>query len=127
MDYTNIPTVVFSHPPIGTVGLTEEEARTAFGDQVKVYKTAFNPMYHAVTERKVKTASNSDRVVFIFPVKIVVKGKEEKVVGMHVIGYGADEMTQGFAVAVKMGATKQDLDNTVPIHPTASEEFVTLR
>eukprot|EP01114_Cavostelium_apophysatum_P004916 TRINITY_DN1538_c0_g1_i3.p1 TRINITY_DN1538_c0_g1~~TRINITY_DN1538_c0_g1_i3.p1 ORF type:complete len:500 (-),score=170.30 TRINITY_DN1538_c0_g1_i3:71-1570(-) len=116
LDYDNIPTVIFSHPPIGTVGLSEEEARKKHGDQVKVYKTSFTNMYHAVTKRKSKTA-----------MKLVCLGKEEKVLGIHTIGLGSDEMIQGFAVAVKMGATKADLDNTVAIHPTASEELVTLR
>eukprot|EP01027_Heterolobosea_sp_BB2_P004103 GEZU01006222.1.p2 GENE.GEZU01006222.1~~GEZU01006222.1.p2 ORF type:complete len:242 (+),score=111.06 GEZU01006222.1:897-1622(+) len=117
LDYSNIPTVIFSHPPIGTVGLTEEQARQQYGsDQVKVYKTKFTNMYHAVTERKTSTA-----------MKLVCVGENERVVGLHVIGIGADEMTQGFAVAVKMGATKADFDNTVAIHPTAAEEFVTMR
>ncbi len=115
LDYENIPTVVFSHPPIGTVGLTEEEAR-ARGGQVKIYQTRFNPMYHAFTERKVDTA-----------MKLVCMGGNERVVGCHIIGEGADEMLQGFAVAVKMGATKADFDNTVAIHPTTAEELVTLR
>jgi len=116
LDYENIATVVFSHPPIGTVGLTEEEARRRYGNEVKIYKTEFTNMYHAMTTRKTKTA-----------MKLVVFGKEEKVLGVHVIGIGADEMIQGFAVAVKMRATKDDFDNTVAIHPTASEELVTLR
>ena len=109
--------MVFSHPPIGTVGLTEEEAKKKHGeDQVKVYKAGFGGMYHAVTARKSKTA-----------VKLVCVGKEEKVVGIHVIGSGADEIVQGFSVCVKMGATKADFDNTVAIHPTTSEELVLLR
>lgn len=117
LDYENIATVVFSHPPIGTVGLTEAEAVARYGvDQVKVYQARFTPMYHAITRRKVKNA-----------LKLVVAGDDEKIVGLHVIGPGADEMTQGFAVAVKMGATKRDFDETVAIHPTVSEEFVTLR
>jgi glutathione reductase (NADPH) len=116
LDYENVPTVIFSHPPIGTVGLTEAEARIKYGDQVKVYRTAFTNMYHSVTQRKSKTA-----------MKVVVQGTQEKVVGIHIIGNGCDEMIQGFAVAMKMGATKQDLDNCVAIHPTASEELVLLR
>ncbi|MDX5363018.1 MAG: glutathione-disulfide reductase [Pseudazoarcus pumilus] len=115
LDYSNIPTVVFSHPTIGTVGLTEDEARTQF-DDVKVYAARFTPMYFAVTEHKPKTA-----------MKLVCAGPEERVVGVHVIGEGADEMLQGFAVAVKMGATKRDFDDTVAIHPTSAEELVTLR
>ncbi|NXY65022.1 GSHR protein, partial [Callaeas wilsoni] len=117
LDYENIPTVVFSHPPIGTVGLTEEEAVATHGrDNVKIYSTSFTPLYHAVTQRKVKCV-----------MKLVCAGKEEKVVGLHMQGLGCDEMLQGFAVAIKMGATKADLDNTVAIHPTSAEELVTLR
>ncbi|XP_038256636.1 glutathione reductase, mitochondrial isoform X1 [Dermochelys coriacea] len=117
LDYSNIPTVVFSHPPIGTVGLTEEEAISTYGrDNVKVYTTSFTPMYHAVTQRKTKCV-----------MKLVCAGKEEKVVGLHMQGLGCDEMLQGFAVAVKMGATKASFDETVAIHPTSSEELVTLR
>ncbi|KAG8130304.1 hypothetical protein E2320_016904 [Naja naja] len=117
LDYTNIPTVVFSHPPIGTVGLTEAEAINAYGkENVKIYITSFVPMYHAVTERKTKCV-----------MKLVCATKQEKVVGLHMQGLGCDEMLQGFAVAVNMGATKADFDQTVAIHPTSSEELVTLR
>jgi glutathione reductase (NADPH) len=116
LDYSNIPTVVFSHPPIGTVGLTEDEAREIHGDAVKVYSERFTAMYNAFTERKPKTA-----------MKLVCVGAQEKVVGVHIIGPASDEMLQGFAVAVKMGATKADFDNTVAIHPTSSEELVTMR
>uniref|UniRef100_A0A672V1T7 glutathione-disulfide reductase n=1 Tax=Strigops habroptila TaxID=2489341 RepID=A0A672V1T7_STRHB len=117
LDYHCIPTVVFSHPPIGTVGLTEDEAVATHGrENVKIYSTSFNPLYHAVTQRKVKCV-----------MKLVCAGKEEKVVGLHMQGLGCDEMLQGFAVAIKMGATKADLDNTVAIHPTSAEELVTLR
>ncbi len=117
LDYTNIPTVVFSHPPIGTVGLTEPQAREKFGDdQVKVYTSSFTAMYTAVTQHRQPCR-----------MKLVCVGPEEKIVGIHGIGFGMDEMLQGFAVAVKMGATKRDFDNTVAIHPTASEEFVTMR
>ncbi|KAM5264843.1 glutathione reductase, mitochondrial isoform 4-T4 [Ctenodactylus gundi] len=117
LDYENIPTVVFSHPPIGTVGLTEDEAICKYGkDNVKIYSTTFTPMYHAVTTRKTRCV-----------MKMVCANKEEKVVGIHMQGIGCDEMLQGFAVAVKMGATKADFDNTVAIHPTSSEELVTLR
>ncbi|TCK16805.1 NADPH-glutathione reductase [Thiogranum longum] len=114
--YENIATVVFSHPPIGTVGLTESEARDQHGEAVKVYQTRFTAMYNALTERKQKTA-----------MKLVTVGAQEKVVGCHVIGPGADEMLQGFAVAIRMGATKKDLDDTVAIHPTSAEELVTMR
>ncbi|XP_064306727.1 glutathione reductase, mitochondrial [Phalacrocorax carbo] len=117
LDYHNIPTVVFSHPPIGTVGLTEDEAVAMHGrENVKIYSTSFTPLYHAITQRKVKCV-----------MKLVCTGKEEKVVGLHMQGLGCDEMLQGFAVAIKMGATKADLDNTVAIHPTSAEELVTLR
>ena len=114
--YENIPTVMFSHPPIGTVGLTEEEARQEHGDAVKVYQTRFTPMYNALTPHKTNTA-----------MKLVCVGAQEKVVGIHMIGHGVDEMLQGFAVALRMGATKKDLDDTVAIHPTSAEELVTMR
>lgn len=116
LDYENIPSVVFSHPPIGTVGLTESEAIERFGeDQVRVYRSRFVNMYYAPLEHKPRTLA-----------KLVTVGIEKKVVGCHLAGDFADEMIQGFSVAVKMGATKQDFDNTVAIHPTAAEEVVTL-
>lgn len=116
LDYENIPTVMFSHPPIGTIGLTEEQARAEHGDAVKVYTSSFTAMYHALCPNQQKTA-----------LKLICVGVDEKVVGCHIIGMGADEMLQGFAVAIKMGATKEDFDNTVAIHPTSSEELVTMR
>ncbi|WP_257812451.1 glutathione-disulfide reductase [Aggregatibacter actinomycetemcomitans] len=117
LDYNLVPTVVFSHPPIGTVGLTEPQAIEQYGvENVKVYKSSFTPMYSAVTQRRQPCR-----------MKLVCAGKEEKIVGLHGIGFGVDEMIQGFAVAIKMGATKADFDNTVAIHPTGSEEFVTMR
>jgi glutathione reductase (NADPH) len=117
LPYENISTVVFSHPPIATIGLTESEARDSHGSEsVKVYQTRFTAMYNAFTERKQKTA-----------MKLVTVGAQEKVVGCHIIGPGADEMLQGFAVAIRMGATKRDLDDTVAIHPTSAEELVTMR
>ena len=116
LDYTNIPTVMFSHPPIGTMGLTEEQAREQHGDAVHCYQTSFTAMYHALVEHKQSTA-----------MKLVCVGAQEKVVGIHIIGKGADEMLQGFGVAIKMGATKKDFDNVVAIHPTSSEELVTMR
>ena len=117
MDYTTIPTVVFSHPAIGTVGLTEEEAIKEYGqDNIKVYKSSFASMYSAVTNHRQESRF-----------KLITAGADEKVVGLHGLGYGVDEMIQGFAVAIKMGATKADFDATVAIHPTASEEFVTMR
>ncbi len=116
LQYDLIPTVIFSHPPIGTVGLTEAEAIAIHGDAVKCYQTRFTNMYHALTDRQPATA-----------MKLVTIGPREKVVGVHIIGRGADEMLQGFAVALRMGATKGDLDNTVALHPTAAEELVTMR
>lgn len=117
MDYTTIPTVVFSHPAIGTVGLTENQAIKEYGqDNIKVYKSSFASMYSAVTNHRQESRF-----------KLITAGADEKVVGLHGLGYGVDEMVQGFAVAIKMGATKADFDATVAIHPTASEEFVTMR
>lgn len=116
LDYTQIPSVIFSHPPIGTVGLTEAEARATHGDAVKIYQTRFTPMYHAFTPHQPKTA-----------MKLITVGAQEKIVGCHLIGLGADEMLQGFAVAIRMGATKRDFDNTLAIHPTSAEELVTMR
>ncbi|WP_417659042.1 glutathione-disulfide reductase [Pseudidiomarina sp.] len=116
MDYSLIPTIVFSHPAIGTVGLTEAEAREVHGDAVKVYRSQFAAMYNAVTPH---------RALSTF--KLVCTGPEERVIGIHGIGEGMDEILQGFAVAMKMGATKADFDATVALHPTSAEEFVTLR
>lgn len=116
LDYRDVPTVLFSHPPLGTVGLSEEQARAQYGDAVKIYHSGFVPMYHALTTRKPRAE-----------MKLVCVGPEQKIVGCHVIGAGADEMLQGFAVALKMGATKRDFDDTVAIHPTSAEEFVTMR
>ncbi len=117
LDYTNIPTVVFGHPPIGTVGLTEAEAREKYGDAgVAVYTSSFVPMYYALTAVKPRC-----------DMKLVTVGAEKRVVGVHIVGDGADEMLQGFAVAVRMGATKKDFDDTVAIHPTVAEELVTMR
>lgn len=112
--YDCIPTVMFSHPALGTIGLSEREARVKYSD-VKVYKTRFNSMYYALSDHKVPTF-----------MKLVVAGPEERVVGLHALGRGVDEMIQGFGVAMRMGATKKDFDSTIAIHPTASEEFVTL-
>jgi glutathione reductase (NADPH) len=116
LDYKEVPTVVFSHPPIGTVGLTEDQAIEEYGDGVKCYTTRFVDMYYALASRKVRTV-----------MKVVTVGAKERVVGIHVFGRSADELIQGFAVALRMGATKADLDRTVAIHPTAAEELVTLR
>jgi glutathione reductase (NADPH) len=116
LEYSMIPTVVFTHPPIGTVGASEAEARASYGDAVKVYVADFTPMYHALTARKTHT-----------DMKLICVGPEQRIVGCHVIGTGADEMLQGFAVAIRMGATKRDFDDTVAIHPTSAEELVTMR
>ncbi|MGX7349102.1 glutathione-disulfide reductase [Dolosicoccus paucivorans] len=117
IDYTNIPTVIFSHPAIGTIGLSEEEAIAKCGeDQIKVYTNLFFSMYASV-------GGGRERNKF----KLVTLGEDEKVIGLHGIGEGVDEMFQGFGVAIKMGATKADLDSVVAIHPTGSEEFVTMR
>src|ERR1700675_4537141 len=116
LEYRMIPTVVFTHPPIGTVGASEAEARAQYGDAVKVYVADFTPMYHALTARKTHT-----------DMKLVCVGPEQRIVGCHVIGTGADEMLQGFAVAIRMGATKRYFDDTVAIHPTSAEELVTMR
>lgn len=116
LDYDNIPTVVFTHPPIGTVGMTEEQAIDKFGEiQIKTYETRFTAMHSSITKNRQKTY-----------MKLVCCGPEERVVGLHGMGTGMDEMLQGFAVAIKMGATKADFDNTVAIHPTGAEEFVTM-
>lgn len=116
LNYELIATVVFSHPPMATVGLTEVQAREQYGDDISVYQTAFTAMYNSFTPHKSKTA-----------MKLICSGSDEKVIGIHMIGLAADEMLQGFAVAMRMGATKSDFDDTVAIHPTSSEELVTLR
>ncbi len=116
LEYRLIPTVIFSHPTIGTVGLTEDEARAEYGDDIKVYQSAFTGMYYALGDDKQRSV-----------MKLITAGPDERVVGCHVIGDGADEMMQGFAVAMRMGATKSDFDDTVAIHPTSAEELVTMR
>ena len=116
LDFQLIPTVVFSHPPIGTVGLTEGEARAEYGDAINVYSSGFISMYYALGDDKQRSV-----------MKLITTGSDERIVGCHVIGDGADEMLQGFAVAIRMGATKSDFDDTVAIHPTSSEELVTMR
>jgi glutathione reductase (NADPH) len=116
LNYDNICSVIFTHPPVGSVGLNEQEAIAKYGkDNIKIYQTRFNPMFDGLSEHKTPTV-----------MKLVTKGKNEKIIGVHIIGYAADEMLQGFGVAVKMGACKRDFDNTVAIHPTSSEELVTM-
>ena len=116
LEYKNIPTVIFAHPPVGTVGINEEEARATYGNKIKVYEATFVSLRHSLSGISSKAL-----------VKLVCLGQEETVIGCHVVGQGADELLQGFAVAVKIGARKKDLDNTVAIHPTLAEELVTLR
>ncbi len=116
-DFATIPSVVFSHPPIGTVGLSEQRAAQIHGAaHIKVYQSRFVNMRYAVSAHKPRTL-----------VKLITVAATQKVIGCHVVGDGADEMLQGFAVALKLGATKTDFDNTIAIHPTAAEELVTLR
>ena len=116
LEYKNIPTVIFAHPPVGTVGISEEEARAAYGNKVKIHEANFVSLKHSLSGISSKAL-----------VKLICLGQEETVIGCHVVGQGADELLQGFAVAIKMGAQKKDLDNTVAIHPTLAEELVTLR
>lgn len=115
LDYNLVPSVIFSHPTIGTVGITEQQANNQYPGDVKIYTSTFNPMTQALSAAKQPTT-----------MKLVTVGKEEKVVGCHLFGQDSDEILQGFAVAIKMGATKQDFDDTVAIHPTNSEELVTM-
>jgi glutathione reductase (NADPH) len=115
LDYGCIPTVVFSHPPSGSVGMSESDARAQFGDAVKMYTTRFTPMLWSLAGREGKML-----------MKLVCAGDDERIVGLHGIGPGMDEILQGFAVAVRMGARFEDFHNTVAIHPTAAEEFVTM-
>ena len=115
LDYNDIPTVVFSHPPAGSIGLTEKDAKQGYA-RIAVYETAFTPMRYALNGSGPVTA-----------MKLICAGEEERVVGIHMVGDGVDEMLQGFAVALKMGATKADFDRTVAIHPTSAEELVTMK
>ena len=113
LDYENIPSVVFSKPPLGMVGLTEEDARERYGDAVSVYRSRFTPMQWALAGTPGQSL-----------MKLVCVGSDERVLGIHALGPGADEMLQGFAVALKLGLHKRDLDATVAIHPTSAEELV---
>ncbi|MDN5872733.1 MAG: glutathione-disulfide reductase [Nitrococcus sp.] len=115
LPYEMIPTVVFTHPPLGTVGLTEEQARERYGEDIKVYTGRFVPLELALSEDKRHSA-----------MKLICTGEQERIVGAHLFGAGVAEMLQGFAVAIRMGATKRDFDDTVAIHPTSAEELVTL-
>jgi glutathione reductase (NADPH) len=117
--YENIPSVVFAHPTVGSVGMTEPQARKKFGDDnVKIYTSNFTALYFSMMEQDEKGPTSY---------KLVCVGKEEKVVGVHILGLGSDEVMQGFGVAVKMGATKADFDRCVAIHPTSAEELVTMK
>jgi glutathione reductase (NADPH) len=121
LEYDKIPTVIFAHPDIGAVGLTEPQAIKQYGkENVKIYHTKFSNMFFDVFPPEEKKKQPTE-------FKMVCAGPEEKVVGLHILGKGVDEMMQGFGVAVKMGATKKDFDNCVAIHPTSAEELVTLR
>ncbi|KAL6860382.1 Glutathione reductase [Amphichorda felina] len=119
ISYDNVPSVVFSHPEVGSIGLTEPQAVEKYGkDNIKVYKTSFTAMYYAMMEPENKGPTNY---------KLVCAGPDEKVVGLHIMGLGSGEMLQGFGVAIKMGATKADFDSCIAIHPTSAEELVTLK
>lgn len=119
MNYNNIPTVIFSHPPIGYVGLSEEQARTKHGDRVKVYKSKFTNMFYSLAKEDGKKLQTLMKLICA-----IEDDGTERVVGSHAIGRGIDEMIQLVAVAINMNATKKDFDATVAIHPTASEEYV---
>jgi len=119
--YENVPTVVFAHPEVGTIGLTEPAAVAKYGkENIKTYHTRFSAMFYTIFPPEEKKKNPTE-------FKIVCEGPDERVVGLHLIGLGVGEMLQGFAVAVKMGATKKDFDACVAIHPTSAEEIVTMR
>ena len=119
LTYADIPSVVFAHPEVGAIGMTEPEAREKFGDKnVKTYTTNFTSLYYTMMEAEAKGPTSY---------KLVCVGEEEKVVGLHIIGQGSSEALQGFGVAIKMGATKRHFDSCVAIHPTSAEELVTLK
>ncbi|KAL8666196.1 MAG: hypothetical protein Q9202_001703 [Teloschistes flavicans] len=119
LDYTNIPSVVFAHPEVGSIGLSEPDAIEQYGkENIRVYKTDFTAMYYAMMPADAKPPTSY---------KLVCLGDEEKVVGLHILGAGSAEMLQGFGVAVKMGARKRDFDSCVAIHPTSAEELVTMK
>jgi glutathione reductase (NADPH) len=110
-----IPSVLFSDPPLGTVGLSEEQARERHGDAVSIYLSRFTPMQFMLVERKEPNL-----------MKLVCVGEDERVVGMHLLGPGTDEILQGFAVALKLGLRKRDLEAAVAIHPTVAEEILSM-
>lgn len=115
LDFDTIPSVVFSHPPLGTVGMTEPEARKQFDNNIKIYQTSFTPMCEAFSSSPIKSS-----------MKLVTHLDSGKILGCHLFGHNVDEILQGFAVAIKMGATQSDFNQTVAIHPTSAEELVTL-
>mgnify|MGYP003362123697 CR=1 FL=1 len=118
MDFTNVPTAVFSHPEVGAIGLTEKQAKEKYGEEnIKIYTSRFNAMAYAMTEHKSPTAYKL----------VCLKPENEKIIGMHIVGDGSSEIMQGFGVAIKMGATKADFDSCVAIHPTSAEELVTMK
>lgn len=118
LSYENIPSVVFSHPEVGTTGLTEPEAAKQYGkENLKIYHTRFGNMFHDMFPPEEKAKNPTE-------MKLICAGPEEKIVGLHILGLGVGEMLQGFGVAVKMGATKKDFDSCVAIHPTSAEELV---
>lgn len=120
LDYSNVPSVVFSHPEAGSIGLSTKQAVEKYGkDNLKIYNSKFNAMYYAMMD------SDDDKVPCVY--RLICAGPEEKVVGLHIVGDSSSEILQGFGVAIKMGATKKDFDNCVAIHPTSAEELVTLR
>lgn len=118
LDYSNVPSVVFAHPEVGSIGMTEAEAVEKYGkENIKIYKSNFTAMYYALMPQELKQPTNY---------KLICEGKEERVVGLHILGLGSAEILQGFGVAIKMGATKKDFDRCVAIHPTSAEELVTM-
>ncbi|KAH7040695.1 putative glutathione reductase [Microdochium trichocladiopsis] len=119
IDYSNIPSVVFAHPEVGSIGLTEPQAIEKYGkENLTIYKTNFTAMYYAMMDPEDKGPTKY---------KLICAGPEQKVVGLHIMGLGSGEMLQGFGVAIKMGATKKDFDSCIAIHPTSAEELVTLK
>ena len=116
VDYSNVPSAVFSQPPVASVGLTEADAMKDFGDDLDIYLSEFRPLRHTVS-------LNGERTLM----KLVVVSSSDRVIGVHMVGPDSAEMMQGFAVALKAGATKAIFDSTVGIHPTSAEEFVTMR
>ncbi|MDQ6683567.1 MAG: glutathione-disulfide reductase, partial [Pseudomonadota bacterium] len=115
VDYMHIPTAVFTHPNIGTIGYSERDAHARF-ERIRVYRSEFKPLRHTLS-------GSSERTLM----KLVVDDANDRVVGLHMVGADAGETIQGFAVAMKAGATKAVFDSTLGIHPTAAEEFVTMR